>query len=107
MATKKTGQARSKRSPQRMCVACRQSFDKRQLTRIVQSADAGVIVDLTGKKNGRGAYLCWQPQCWEQAIRRNALNQALKATLSEEEKADILKYRPISPPQSNDGESEG
>lgn len=52
-----------KKTPQRMCVACRQMFDKPQLYRVVKTADGDVSVDATGKKNGRGAYVCHSEAC--------------------------------------------
>lgn len=84
---------RRKHVPKRTCVACRQKMDKRSLTRIVHTADEGVIVDLTGKRNGRGAYLCQNPECWEMALHSNLLDQALKTKISEVEKEALLAFR--------------
>jgi len=76
--------------PQRTCVVCRRQVDKRRLTRVVRTADSGVLIDPTGKRNGRGAYLCDQPSCWERATRQAAiLNQALNAQVTEAELAAI------------------
>lgn len=55
------------------------------LTRIVRTAD-GVFIDLTGKRNGRGAYLCDQPACRERAATTNILNSALRTTLTEDDR---------------------
>ncbi len=52
-----------KKSPQRMCIACRQMFDKKDLLRIVRAPDGTVGIDGTGKKNGRGAYVCMNEKC--------------------------------------------
>src|SRR5262249_61248663 len=65
--------ARQKHVPQRTCVVCRQTSAKRTLTRIVRTADQGVWVDPTGKRNGRGAYLCDQITCWERALNSDIL----------------------------------
>ncbi len=82
--------ARRKHVPQRTCVVCRGQFDKRRLTRVVRTADSGVLIDPTGKRSGRGAYLCDQSACWDKAIRHPAiLNQALNAQLTGEELAAI------------------
>lgn len=52
-----------KKSPQRMCIACRQMLDKKNLLRVVRAPDGSVSVDRTGKKNGRGAYVCTDAKC--------------------------------------------
>lgn len=86
---------RHKHVPQRRCVVCREQFDKRRLTRLVRTPDSGVVVDPTGKRSGRGAYLCDQPGCWEKALRYpGILNQALNAELSEAERAAIAAAQP-------------
>lgn len=84
------GSGRRKHVPQRTCVVCRQQFDKRRLTRVVRTPDSGVLIDPTGKRNGRGAYLCDQPACWEKATRHaGILNQALNTQVTEAELAAI------------------
>ena len=93
---KKQKQPRQKHSPQRSCVVCRQKMDKRRLTRLVRTAEGSVVIDLTGKKNGRGAYLCDQPACWDKALNSNVLNQALKTNISEAEKAEIAAQQPVT-----------
>ena len=81
---------RRKHIPQRTCIVCRRQVDKRQLTRIVRTPDSGVVVDPTGKRNGRGAYVCDQPACWDKITRQAAiLNQALNAQVTEAELAAI------------------
>lgn len=57
-----------KKVPERMCVACRQMKPKNQLVRIVNT-DNGVIVDKTGKMNGRGVYLCKCRECIEKSVK--------------------------------------
>ncbi len=87
-----TGKASGHRrhSPQRSCVVCRRQVDKRQLTRVVRTPDSGVLIDPTGKRNGRGAYLCDQAACWDKAIRQpGILNGALNAQVTEAELAAI------------------
>ena len=73
---------RPKHVPIRTCVACRQTSAKRTLVRLVRDTEGVVDLDLTGKRAGRGAYLCQTRTCWELAVRRNVLESALKATLS-------------------------
>ena len=71
-------QLRPRHVPQRTCVACRQAKAKRQLVRVVRSVDGSVQIDPTGKKSGRGAYLCGEPDCWTGGLKRGILPRALK-----------------------------
>jgi predicted RNA-binding protein YlxR (DUF448 family) len=72
---------RPKHVPQRMCVACREHDAKRGLIRIVRTPEGAVALDPSGRQNGRGAYLCHQPACWERALRSGALARALNTTI--------------------------
>lgn len=67
-------------------------MDKRHLIRIVNSPANGVSVDLTGKKNGRGAYLSKDSACWAKAVESNVLNNALKTTVTAAEKAALAEF---------------
>ncbi|MDO4543022.1 MAG: YlxR family protein [Clostridia bacterium] len=67
-----------KKIPMRMCVACRQMQPKKTLVRIVNTTEDGVIIDHTGKRNGRGAYLCHNVECLNRAIKTKALDRALE-----------------------------
>ena len=80
--------------PQRTCVVCRDKKDKRLLTRIVRTPDSGVIVDPTGKRNGRGAYLCDKIVCWDAAVKNRILDLALRTEISNEERQELLMQRP-------------
>ncbi|WP_322819942.1 RNase P modulator RnpM [Chloroflexus sp.] len=89
-ANPKTAPPRPRHVPKRMCIVCRQSDAKRALLRLVRNADGRVVIDPTGKQPGRGAYLCRNPVCWTQALRRNAIERALKvATLHPDDRAVI------------------
>ena len=93
----KKASRKQKHVPQRMCVACRRRYDKRRLTRIVVLPEDGVVVDLSGKKNGRGAYLCDQIVCWDKALSdAQLLNQALKCDISSEERQALTEYKPVA-----------
>jgi predicted RNA-binding protein YlxR (DUF448 family) len=81
-----------KHVPQRTCVACRTVRPKRELVRIVRTPEGAVIVDETGKRSGRGAYLCRRRDCWEMALARRQLERALKVTLTAETEAQLRKY---------------
>ena len=73
-----------KRKPQRTCLGCRTSKDKNELIRIVRSPEGTVSCDLTGKANGRGAYICPDSACLAKAVKSRALNRALKTEIPEE-----------------------
>lgn len=86
------GKQRRKHVPQRTCVACRTVRGKRELVRIVRTPEGAVIVDETGKRSGRGAYLCRQRSCWETALARRQLEQALKVALTSESETLLREY---------------
>ncbi len=70
--------------PQRMCVACRQMKDKRELTRCRVTPEGKVEIDPTGKKSGRGAYICSSAECIAKARKQNILAKALGAVADPE-----------------------
>jgi predicted RNA-binding protein YlxR (DUF448 family) len=90
--TKVARKARPRHIPQRTCVACRRTSAKRELVRIVRTPEGGVEVDPTGKRSGRGAYLCPTPDCWRLAIQKGRLDRALKTSLSAHDKEAFLQY---------------
>jgi predicted RNA-binding protein YlxR (DUF448 family) len=89
-AAKRGRPAPARRVPQRTCVGCRTVQPKRQLVRLVRGADGRVRIDPTGKAVGRGAYLHDRRSCWHKALASQALDQALKTTLTE---ADLTELR--------------
>src|ERR671927_170936 len=94
-STPKRGKAkgpRPKHVPQRTCVACREHAAKRTLIRLVRTPEGAVEVDPTGKRNGRGAYLCDRPDCWQKALKTGLLSRALNITLSQETINGLRQY---------------
>jgi predicted RNA-binding protein YlxR (DUF448 family) len=89
---------RPKHVPQRTCVACRQVKPKRELLRIVRTPQGHVEIDPTGKKSGRGAYLCATRVCWTTALKKKRLEQELETTISEEDRAALEAYVATLPP---------
>lgn len=73
-----------KKIPMRMCVACRAMQPKKELVRVVRTPEGEVVIDDTGRKNGRGAYLCRNAECLKKALKTKALERALEHGLSEE-----------------------
>ncbi|MDR1713753.1 MAG: YlxR family protein [Coriobacteriales bacterium] len=74
-----------KKTPQRSCVACRQTADKRALLRFVRGADGQVHLDPTGRAAGRGAYLCADAACMAKASKSHLLDRALRVRLTEQD----------------------
>lgn len=73
-----------KKIPMRMCVGCREMKEKKTLIRIVRNPEGEISVDETGKKSGRGAYVCRNADCLRRAIRQKQLERQLQTALSEE-----------------------
>jgi len=99
-ATRRSG-ARPRRVPERSCVACRQARPKRELIRLVRSVEGAVELDPSGKKAGRGAYLCRYGDCWERGLTRRALDQALKTQITPENRQALANFAaqlPRTPP---------
>jgi predicted RNA-binding protein YlxR (DUF448 family) len=99
MKTKTVKGPRPKHVPQRTCVACRQVNAKRGLVRIVRTPTDTVEVDETGKRAGRGAYLCRARECWDTALKKKALEYALKTAISLEDKTVLQAYGAAQPPR--------
>jgi uncharacterized protein len=93
---------RPKHVPQRTCIACRESDAKRTYVRLVRTEDMRVEVDSTGKRNGRGAYLCRRRSCWQRAVDSNAIERALRVQVDDETRAMLLEYaRSYFPPDQS------
>ena len=73
----------AKHIPVRQCVACRTGRPKRELIRVVTDASGSISLDPTGKKAGRGAYVCRNRHCLEQAIRGHKFDRSLKTRVDE------------------------
>ena len=91
---------RPRHIPQRTCVACRCTTAKRELVRVVRTAEGGVEVDPTGKRSGRGAYLCPTPDCWRLAVQKGRLERALKTSVSARDKEALLQYAQSLEPEA-------
>lgn len=70
--------------PQRQCVGCREMKDKRSLLRIVRTPEGTILLDSTGRKPGRGAYVCPDPECLKKARKNRALERAFDAAIPAE-----------------------
>ncbi len=73
-----------KKIPMRMCVGCREMKEKRGLIRIVRTPEGEAVLDPTGKRSGRGAYVCRNAECLRRSIRQKQLERQLEITLTDE-----------------------
>jgi predicted RNA-binding protein YlxR (DUF448 family) len=85
-------QSKSKYTPQRTCIACRQIKEKKALIRLVCTENGVAEIDVFGKKPGRGAYLCSNKICWELALKKNRLEYALRTKLNESNRQTLIEY---------------
>ena len=81
-----------KHIPQRTCVACRKVRPKQELIRLVRISDISVGVDTSGRKAGRGAYLCRARECWEIGLKGGRLEHALRANLTQDNREQLTGY---------------
>jgi predicted RNA-binding protein YlxR (DUF448 family) len=82
----------TRQPPQRTCLACRTTGDKRELIRLVRTPEGRVEVDLTGKKPGRGAYICPQAGCWDAALKKGRLDAALRTKLGADDRLKLSEF---------------
>ena len=80
-----------KKIPQRQCMGCRERKAKREMIRVVRGTDGTVSLDFGGKMNGRGAYICPDPECLKKAIRSKALERSLEVEIPEDVYARLQK----------------
>ena len=73
-----------KKIPMRMCVGCREMKEKRILIRVVRTPEGETVLDPTGKRSGRGAYVCRRTECLQRAIRQKQLDRQLDVSLTED-----------------------
>ncbi len=73
-----------KKIPMRTCIGCGACRDKNMLIRVVRPPEGGLLLDPSGRANGRGAYLCRTPECLEKALKRKALTRVFHTEVSRE-----------------------
>ena len=82
----------TKHIPQRTCVGCRTTSSKREFMRIVRTPEGRVEIDPTGRRAGRGAYLCAQLSCWQDALAKDRLARALRTTIVPEDRGALAAH---------------
>ena len=75
---------KTKNIPMRMCLGCGEMKPKRELIRVVKSKEGDISLDLTGKKSGRGAYICKSVECFEKARKARKFERSFSCMISED-----------------------
>lgn len=73
-----------KKIPMRKCIGCNEMKSKKELVRILKTTEDEIMIDVTGKKNGRGAYICFSKDCLLKAKKNKGLERSLKCTIPQE-----------------------
>ena len=74
----------ARKIPMRQCIGCSEMKSKKEMIRILKTAEGEIVLDATGRKNGRGAYLCKSPDCLRKAVKSKGLERSLKTAVPEE-----------------------
>lgn len=74
----------AKKIPLRQCIGCNEMKSKKELIRVIKTPEDEITIDTTGKKNGRGAYICKSADCLQKAIKNKGLNRSFKMQIPEE-----------------------
>ncbi len=75
---------KNKKIPVRQCVGCGEMKSKKEMMRVLKDAEGNITLDMTGKKNGRGAYLCISGECLKKARKNRGLERSFKMSISEQ-----------------------
>ncbi len=78
-----------KKVPERKCMGCNEKRSKKELVRVVRLPDGNVELDVTGKKNGRGAYICPKISCYEKALKTKRLERCLETPIPDTVYQDV------------------
>ena len=73
-----------KKIPMRQCIGCGEMKGKKEMMRVIKTAEGDISLDITGKKNGRGAYLCMQKGCLQKARKNKGLERSFKMSIPDE-----------------------
>lgn len=76
--------ANKRKVPMRKCVGCGEMKPKKELMRVLRTEEEEFILDTTGKKNGRGAYICYSRECFNKAVKNKGLERSFKQTIPAE-----------------------
>ena len=81
----------AKKIPQRQCIGCGEMKNKKEMIRVIKTPEENIIIDATGKKNGRGAYICKSIECFQKAVKSRGLERSLKVNIPREVYEELEK----------------
>ena len=81
----------NKKIPMRLCIGCGQMYAKKEMLRIVRDSDGELTIDTTGKKNGRGAYICKEISCFELVKAKKGLERSFKRSITKQIYDSLIK----------------
>jgi len=81
----------TKKIPQRQCIGCGEMKNKKEMMRIIKTPQEEILIDVTGKKNGRGAYICKSSDCFKKAVKSKGLERSLKVGIPHEVYEELEK----------------
>lgn len=73
----------TRKIPMRQCIGCREMKNKKEMLRVIKTPEEEIVLDATGKKNGRGAYVCFSQDCLDKAVKNKGLERSLKMHIPE------------------------
>ncbi len=82
---------KNKKIPMRQCVGCKEMKNKREMMRVLKTAEGPIVIDTTGRKNGRGAYLCMTKECLVKARKNKGLERSFKMSIPDEVYEELEK----------------
>lgn len=85
------GGVRMKKTPMRQCIGCGERKEKKELLRVILTPEREILLDRTGKQNGRGAYICNSAACLKKAMKTKALERSLKVAIPEDIYLELIK----------------
>ena len=83
--------ATKKKTPLRQCTGCREMKSKKEMIRVLKTPENEIVLDATGRKNGRGAYVCLSQECLDKAVKSRGLERSLKMAVPAEVYEDLKK----------------
>ncbi len=82
---------KNKKIPMRQCVGCKEMKNKREMMRVLKTAEGPIVIDTTGRKNGRGAYLCMTKECLVKARKNKGLERSFKMSIPDKVYEELEK----------------
>ena len=73
--------SQTRKIPMRKCIGCQEMKNKKEMMRVIKTPEDELVLDTTGRKNGRGAYLCFSKECFEKAVKTKGLERSLKMSI--------------------------